>query len=438
MQKTTFIFFVILTGLSQIQSAEPDSLTGLGIEDILIVGNEKTGERVILREMKSRIGTPYSASTLDKDLDRIRSLQLFSRVQSDVFQSGPDSVTIMITVNERWYIFPIPLLLRNEKSWKKWSFGLGVLHDNMHGLNHDLIASGWLGFNPGFDIKYSIPWFAGSLNLYANMNIYTLKIKSQNLHTTRDGLSRYNFHEHHRGVKGYLGKRWGHHFYTSVLYAFNHLEYPDEYQYLLPGSARSMNTISFGVSMTWDTRDLIQYPSSGCYLNASVSMTPWKDVDYSYAGTDMRAYLSWGDLTFAFRTAGKTSFGRVPVFSRTFLGYEERIRGHFTEQREGENRVLASAEIRFPIIPVRYISLRESDEILGHYSRDLPLGLNGTVFYDTGSVWMQDQAFFRSAFLTGFGIGLAARIPYAEVLRLEYALNTDHQDEWILDLGVAF
>lgn len=429
-----YLFLISIFFLFRISySNDPDSLAGTGIEDIVIMGNDKTRPKIILREMKSHIGDPYSPDMLDKDIKRIESLRLFSRVQYDVFSSGTDSVIIIITVSERWYIFPIPLLLRNEKSWDKWSYGLGLLHDNVHGLNHDIIASGWLGFNPGFDIEYKIPWFADSMDLFAGINVYYLKIKSQNLNPNND-YNRYDFDEQHRGIKGYVGKRWGYHFYTSFMYSFNHLRYPDHYQHLFsdPGA---QNTLSFGLDFRWDTRDLIQYPTSGCYLDAYVSSTPWEQVRYTFVGTDMRTYLGWRDVTFAFRFAGIKSFGTIPIFAHTFLGYEERVRGYFTKQYEGENRTLASAELRFPIIPVRYISLKESEEYLGHYSKDLPLGLNGSLFYDTGSVWMQNE---HLSFLSGFGIGLNARVPYAEVIRFEYAWNTDWQSEWIIDLGVTF
>ena len=433
------VFFSVLFPILQpVLPETADSLAGTNIEKILFVGNKKTKDQIIRREMKSQEGMPYSPEILKKDIKRIESLRLFSRVQSDIFQSAPDSLIIIITLSERWYIFPVPYLLRNEKSWDKWSYGLALLHDNLHGLNHDLMASAWLGFNPGFDIEYNIPRFAPSLDLFAGFNVYSLLIKSQNLYPNSDlGYTRYDFNEQHKGFKGYLGKRWGYHFYTSVLFSYNHLDYPDTFQYLLsqPGSQR---TASIGADFRWDTRDLIQYPTSGCYFDTYIAYTPWDQVNYTYIGTDLRTFFEWHNLTLAARLAGKKSLGHVPIFARTFLGYEERIRGHFTKRLEGENRAIASAEIRFPIIPVHYINLEDPDEYLGHYSKDLPLGLNGSVFYDTGSVWMQNEQPSDSKILSGFGIGLHARVPYAEVIRFEYAFDSQWRSEWIIDLEVSF
>lgn len=418
------------------QTESLDSLAGCTIQDITIFGNQKTRDKIILREMKSEIGSPYAPERLQKDVKRIESLQLFSRVQSHVQPAENDSIRILILVNERWYIFPVPLLLRNEKSWDKWSYGLGLLHENVQGLNHDLIASGWLGFNPGFDIEYKIPWFGGPMNLFAALNVYYLKIKSQNLDKHTPG-ERYPFEEQHKGFKGYVGKRWGYHFYTSLTYSLNHLGYPDAYRSLLPNQS-NQTTASLGFDLTWDTRDLVQYPTSGFYANLYYFKAPWQKVDYAFAGTDLRTYASLGDITLALRAATTRGLGQVPIFAHTFLGYDERIRGHFSEQREGENRLLAGAEIRFPIIPVRYITLPGSEAHLGHYSKDLPLGLNGALFYNTGSVWMQDTPLAHAPFLSGFGVGLNARVPYAHVIRFEHAWNMQWQSEWIIDLEVAF
>ncbi|MFQ5627440.1 MAG: BamA/TamA family outer membrane protein, partial [bacterium] len=123
-----------------------------------------------------------------------------------------------------------------------------------------------------------------------------------------------------------------------------------------------------------------------------------------------------------------------------------------SNRMEGEHRMKASAELRFPILPVMYYNL-DSDK-LGAYGQNLKFGISGSVFFDTGTLWLQDRAdrFDVSNLTTGpfgsqtrpdkwifgYGVGLNFHLPYVQIARLEFSLNDLGDSEITFDAAVAF
>jgi outer membrane protein assembly factor BamA len=154
-------------------------------------------------------------------------------------------------------------------------------------------------------------------------------------------------------------------------------------------------------------------------------------TDYLFYGFDTRAYVPLGRTTLAFRLASDVSHGKIPLYDRLYIGYNERVRGHFFEAFEGENRALASAAFRIPLIPVRYVDLGDQPQMM-----NLKFGLSLGFFIDTGTVWFQSEDIKDLKFQTGYGLGLHMHLPYIHVLRFEMAFNERGRKQFILDMGV--
>jgi outer membrane protein assembly factor BamA len=153
--------------------------------------------------------------------------------------------------------------------------------------------------------------------------------------------------------------------------------------------------------------------------------------DYTRIETDARGYLPViGQCTFAVRSAITMTAGVVPVYDRLFIGYEERIRGHWSVTAEGENRWIASAALRFPLIKIRYFDLGESSE-----SMNLKFGVSFGFFADAGKVWFHNERLDTGRLLFGYGAGLHFHLPIVDVLRFEAAFDEKGRREWIFDIG---
>lgn len=99
------------------------------------------------------------------------------------------------------------------------------------------------------------------------------------------------------------------------------------------------------------------------------------------------------------------SYGNAPVYDQVFLGFEERIRGHFNETYNGKYALIAGFALRYPIIPLRYFSY-ESKILPEFMTKDLKFGLNAGVFLESGQVWNHHKNFSLRNQITGYGFGL--------------------------------
>jgi outer membrane protein assembly factor BamA len=435
-----FTLFCIFAGAGFAQTGKTSQAlseyAGKTVSKIIVIGNEKTKDKVILREMKTKVGHALDVDLVKEDRKRIQNLLLFTRVEIYPANDNDGTVGLIVIVAERWHFFPYPLLFRNERSWEleKWSYGAGVLHDNVRGLNNKLLAEMWLGYNPGGTASFTNPWLGDDLHLYYKIGVYSMTLKSKTTQTVE------RFDEFHRGASFTFGKRWGYHTYTTMAVGYNYVQYPKDYQYLLQGNDNDQHLPSIGVGFQYDTRDLYQFPKDGWLL--SFGATNYVNVGhatYTLLSTDVRRYIPlYKELSLALRLNTDMTYGTIPVFSHYYLGYTERIRGRFFEVMEGDSRTLFMAEFRFPILPIQYLDMDYGTPLFGQYSSDLPFGISGGLFYDLGSAWFKDVENIPSTYFSGFGFGLNFHLPYINVFRVEYAFNSEWDGQLIFDIEAAF
>ncbi len=432
MKKALVILFICFLGIVSILAGENDAKSdSMIIRKMIFVGNEKTKDVVLRREMKTKIGDRLDMQKLEEDRKRLLNLQLFNRVEFNPMQAD-DGVILLVVVAERWFVFPYPIFYFNEHEWKKVSYGAGLVHQNFRGMNVQLDGAFWLGYNPGVSFYYSNPWI-GAKNFFTKIKIFSDKVKSKSLEYDR-------FNEKHHGFEATLGRRWNYHTYLALVTGYQQLSVPAEFKAATLSGSGTDRLPSLGFAFRYDTRDLYQYPKSGIRFDAYVSRTGFsKTINYLQYGIDARVYrplLAGSSL--ALRSSFDLSHGLIPVYGKTFLGYGERVRGYFNTRREGDNRAILEAELRFPILPVRYFDLGDKAYLLGPYGNNLPFGVSAGFFYDAGAVWDHSRTLHKNDFLKGFGAGLHLHVPYVDVLRLEYAFDQQRDGQFIFDIGVYF
>jgi len=433
-KNTQFILWILLFVFSTFFAASrtnsqtliDSSLAGKMITSIQIQGNDKTHPSVILREMKLKEGDPLDLEQLEKDRKHIQNLNLFNRVLM-VTEQEKDNVLLKIVVTEQWYVFPFPIVFVNERDWKKISYGLGLSHLNFRGRAETLVFSFWLGYNPSVHLDYTNPWMGGTRNLFTQVAFFYNQIRSK--HYTDERIT-----ENHLGFQWELGKRFG---YTTFL-SFN-LGYKEvQFAPAVPGqtlSPKGKDRIPhLGILLTWDCRDLKEYPHTGWYLHFSLQKSGFPSLmaDYLKYRFELRTYVPLGlQRTLALRTKAELSSGQIPLYDRLYLGYSERIRGHFFDTSEGENMVLASMALRIPIVPIRYFHLPDRPEL-----NNLKFGISLGFFADTGLTWFQNEHVRASMLQSGYGFGIHFHLPYIHVLRLEMAFDEKGNEQFIADLHV--
>ena len=111
--------------LAQDRSALPESDQQIRVNEIYILGNKKTKEKVILREMSLKKGTYSSRDWIKKSIEsdkiNIINTNLFNNVSIDILED-PDklSIDILVKVDERWYFWPAPLIGIADRNLMDW------------------------------------------------------------------------------------------------------------------------------------------------------------------------------------------------------------------------------------------------------------------------------------------------------------------------------
>lgn len=423
------LFAMLFANSSAYATERPDTL--LTVRDVVIEGNLITKDFVILREMKLKPGEILTAENIDHDQKRIYSLQLFNKVELEVKPMGAEAVVI-VRVDERWYLFPFPILGFRYRNLDNLYYGAGVVHSNFRGRNEKLFFSFALGFDRWVSLNYQNPKLTDGDDLFLGIQATYSRLRSLSVKTDY-----YNQTNGKFGIS--LGTRSGlyHYLLGWVNYDIWQVTEPREGRTVSPNGRDAYFTV--GASYAYDTRDLREYPTDGMYFTVFANKYGFgeSEVNLFRYGFDLRAHtlltedLSLGGRVFTNQAGG----GIIPIYRKAYFGYDERIRGYFKTVLEGENLFGSSAELRIPILKPRYYML--PFEFIPQFSV-LRYGLYLGVFADAGNIWNRDQNFFRQRWYAGYGAGLHFLLPYSLILRTEYALNNEGRGEFVIDLGTSF
>ncbi|RMH61330.1 MAG: hypothetical protein D6677_12025 [Calditrichaeota bacterium] len=425
-----WLVWIVVTGMG-INLAFARTDPSLMVSDIIISGNTHTEEDVLLREMLLKPGDVYSDSLRRVSEDRLYNLQLFNSVEI-VPIPDHNRVTLWVNVTERLFFYPVPVLRLEDRDWAKISYGLGVVHTNFRGRNEYLFAELVFGNRPGYSFKYYNPWI-GQDERYT-LGFTLLKYSLLSKYTVLNDIPAFN-EQHIFGVLN-SGRYWGRYFSAAISLMYENIQADPAGRAFLDHSGGD-DVLGVGLTLQYDSRDLKQYPSYGRYVNLTAVQSGIAGVGRAVTNLsgDMRYYKPLGPFTVAGRLFHSRSYGRVPFYQLSYFGFLERIRGHFSQVSAGTRRFLAAFEMRYPLVPLFHISL-PSDNLPNGATQNLRFGLNLALFVDSGQAWT--DAFNLKGMQTGFGMGVHIRVPYAEVVRLEWAFDEQLRSEFIIEAKTAF
>ncbi|MCK9407827.1 MAG: BamA/TamA family outer membrane protein [Bacteroidetes bacterium] len=437
-------FFILMTvvplcsaqELSDPQFSFPDSTFRVG--QIIYIGNELTKYYIIEQEMSLKPGALITHQDVQYDINRIYSLQLFTKVDIRVIPDTGDLATLSVQVAERWYFYPFPVLGIKDRDFSKYYFGLGLAHNNVAGNNVQLYGAFAIGYDPFVSINYINPQIDVQNRIFLSLRAYYTEQRNKSL-VSLAGTP--NFDEQRSGGEITVGKRFSLFTLITMKAEFLNLRVSDN----RAGRTLSANGrdefYSLHTSYSYDTRDLKEYARIGTLVSLGVSKFGLleKDVDYQRYAFDLRRFVpTWNDVIVAGRVFGNFAYGgTVPNYGHTFFGYNERIRGHFKIVQEGEHIAGAMLETHIPIISPRYVHF---DYIPFDQFKDMRYALNFALFADAGNTWHRTEPTALNRWYTGYGGGLHILLGYSAVGRIEFGIpygKPFSKGEIILDLGAA-
>ena len=431
MTKVPIILALTIAGFATSSATtSPDSLN-LTVKAIVVQGNEKTKDYVVLREMSIKVGDTLHVEAMAIDHDRIYSLGLFNKVE--VYHSADSGqATVYVDVRERWYLFPFPVIGFRYRDLEKVYYGAGILHQNFRGRNEKLFFMFALGYDKRISLQYQNPKLTDD-DVFLRFGISYGVIP--NLSVTYAG----DYEQLNFSTNLTLGKRYG--LYQTIQGSIG-------YDVLQVSDIRAGRTVSSsgrdayvyaGARYSYDSRDVREYPLSGTFFTVAGNKSGfgYSEVNTFTYGFDARQFFPLnGDLSLGMRSFGTFSGGGlIPPYHYVFYGYDERLRGYFDDIWEGENIMGGSAEIRIAIFKPRYATL--SFIPVPEFST-IRYGLSAGIFVDGGKVWNRADPFLDRNWKSGYGAGIHFLLPYSVIVRTEYAFDNYGRGQFFIDIGTSF
>jgi outer membrane protein assembly factor BamA len=275
----------------------------------------------------------------------------------------------------------------------------------------------------------------GSAQMFTDLSFNYSRVHNKSLDVEGDP----NYISTRIGAGITVGKRFDPFRSAWVSYAYQSIGV-SEY---MPGRTLSSTGLDYYSTLAagarHDTRNLREYATRGFYSAVTLAKKGFGvgGVDMFTVHADVRGYAEiFRGTAIALRGLTQMSGGPgIPSYEHAFLGYGERIRGHFSVPSEGDDLAAGFAELRIPVLSPRYLVI---PQIPIRQFSTWRLGLYVTAFADFGVTWYKNERPAWENVLQGYGMGLNFLLPYSTVLRLERAWNEHGAGEWIIDLNAAF
>lgn len=438
LNKILFSLWISITVFAQTNDHGDTNFYPFVVDSISITGNSITKDFIILRELTFTKGDTIDYETAGYNRERIYSLGIFNQVHLKP-QKVDENNILNITVEESWYIYPIPFVNIKERDWDKLSFGMYLVLKNFRGRNETISAVASFGYDPTFGLSYYNPNLIGNENIFFLTQVNYSDVSNKSLIAAQ--LAETDFEQKVIGVNTEIGRRFNLFHKLALNFGFHYIETPFYIEGINASNERIDRVFTASAGYQYDTRDLVQFPRSGMFASASYIFKGLgiNDINYNVARVDLRYYDNLiKKLGYKLRFASRfTSGDKIPYYDNSIIGLEDKIRGFFKQKFEGNHSYLSSAELFYPIIEEWHIDLTFIP-IIPKQLLSYRFALYAQLFADAGAVQFRNTPLSLKDFRTGYGAGLTILVLPHYAARIEYAVNEFRKTEIILDVGISF
>jgi outer membrane protein insertion porin family len=397
-------------------------------ERINILGNTKTRDRVIRRDLGMVEGELYSLTAMKRTRDQLNALGYFKEVNVNTQKgSADDKMVVNVKVEEG----PTGSFSAGVgySSIDKLVALLSVSQNNLFGWGHRVVAQTQLGaISRYFNLSYIEPRLfdtqvlagADAFNTYRDYDDYSVK--------RTGGLVRI-------GVPLFEAVRATLHYKYEVVDVYNILEGSS---IIITDQEGESTTSSVGLLFRRDNRNHRFDPTAGSDNYFSVEyaggVLGGTNEFTKYVANSAWFYTPFYSLTFSARgQIGYITGDPIPLYERFRLGGIYTVRGFETwsigpkdpatgEVIGGDKMLLFNVEMIFPI----------SKEI----------NLKGLIFFDAGNAWDVGEPYMLDDLRMSVGGGIRWMSPVGP-LRLEWGYNLDPREgekssAWDFTIGGFF
>ena len=367
------------------------------IEKIEMVGNNKTRDKVIRREMRINEADLYSGTAIRFSKARITALGYFDSVEINTRRgSGDDKMVLEVAVKEKLTgTFQLGFGFTGGESF----FGQAQLsQNNLFGYGHTASLSFQISsLRQLFQLSYLDPYFfdtawTASIDLYRSELLFT-------------GFDR-------QAIGGAL---------TAGYELFEDFRFFGTYTLegvdVIPTGTSALQlrnqftagrTSSMRFSFNYDKRDNRLFPTNGHLESASAefatSLIGSQNLFQRYRVIERRYRpLFWGlvakvNLSLGYIRSTDPLNRPISISEKFFAGGINSIRGYSLRSISPTKKILAS---RDPDAGVLDYAVGGNKELITNWEIEFPIvesaGIRGVVFYDMGNVFAESENFFQSS-----------------------------------------
>jgi outer membrane protein insertion porin family len=371
-------------------------------EKIEVVGNDKTRDKVVRRELRFYEGESFSGAAMRVSKGRVMSLGFFETVEITTKKGSAEDL-IVATVEVK------------EKATGSFQLGAGFSSYENFILTGQISQQNFFGW--GQTLSLQVQWSSvrqlGQIQFVEPYFMDTRWTFAFDVYATESYYTSFN----RRAVGGNL--TWGYELSgLAPIWSFaSRLEdmrifgtYTNEYvsvsgnaQYVY-NQYRSGATSALRFAWQWDKRDNRIFPTSGFFLNASAEVAPpfmapsqifGQNVNlFSRYAFDARVYRP---LFFGVVAKAKLTLGLirnwdaehiVPISENYYAGGINSVRGYRMLSISPEERVPSNPND--PMAPLASIATGGNKQIILNFELEFPLvqssGIKGVLFADAGNV----------------------------------------------------
>jgi outer membrane protein assembly factor BamA len=439
------------------------------VNNIFIIGNEKTKKEIILRELDFTTDFHYDWETLVEilieDQKKIYNLRLFTSVDITPLEIDESEVEVLITVKERWYVLPQLIFQLADRNFSEWwtnqgrdfsrvNFGLRLSHSNVAGRNEKLRFSGQLGFTRSLDFQYSKPYIDKNQKHGLAFQVTFNENKSIPI---KSAFNRQVFYaaEDERILRKDIGAAvrytyrrsfYNFHFFT-LGYNFTNIDpeilvqNPDYFQ----NGGTNLRYLYSSYTFRHDKRDNIAYVTDGELLQLSITKYGIffvDELDEVEVSITANKYWKINDR-FNFNTGLTADWflsEQQPYTLVRGIGYSpDFIRGYELNVIEGQQLYVHKNSFRWKFFDrefdvSRFFKLEQFSTI--------PVRLYWSANFDHGYVTdrnkIPENSRLANTYLFGYGTGIDLVGFYDSVLRFEYSLNNSGEGNFFFNFKAPF
>lgn len=426
------------------------------VNTIVVEGNQKTKEYIILRELDIVSGDTLDLTKkeelLVKNRNKIFNTNLFNTVELSIQNIENQRVFLLISVTERWYVFPMIILELADRNFNEWwhdhdrdlgriNYGFKLVHKNFRGRREEIRTTAQFGFTKRFELGYFIPYLDRARKHGIGFDIGYAQNKTLAYQTDAHKLTFLSSENSLRnrfyaGVR--LTRRNKFYFFHTLDAKYNHNTIADTIGRLNPNyflnGRTSQQYVRLSYEFTYDRRDNVGYPLSGEYFSfelARSGITPKEDFRQTSLFADYSIYRPLSKKYFwTASLRGKTSSPNMQPYSnyRGFGYGQDYVRGYEYYVIDGQHYGLAKLTFKRELIKGQksFPSLIPLPQF-----QTIPFALYLKVYGDAGYV-RDPQNFSESNTLSNTmlysgGIGLDFVTFYNNVIRIDYTINRSLQ-----------